>query len=218
MLKRIIAASLITTTLALTGIVGTAAADGYNDHDERRNAWSRDRDYEDSSYRKNTNYRKKTTVVVDRRIHRRVVNDTLPIRRLLDLDSSYRGYKVKSVAVKIRSNRSHGRIKLLVNGQVVDRERVNGENWITLRTDDDKTIGRNLRSLKLQIRGKVYIKDIRVKLKKPTPRRRHSNVNNTHGNRAQPKVTIINSRHIEDPVGRIIRLILKDIIVPASAL
>jgi len=218
MLKRLIAVSLITTTLALTGIVGTAAADDHDDHDSDRNAWSRDWNHEDSSYRKRGKREAKGMIVVARKIHRRVVNDTLPLRRLLDLDNSYRGYKVKSIAVKVRSNRSHGRLKLAVNNQVVDRERIDGEKWITLSTEDDKTIGHDLRSLKLLVRGKVYIKNIRVTMKEPTTNRRYSNVNHTHGNRSQPKVTVISTQHAEGPVERIIRVILKDIIVPSSTL
>jgi len=217
MLKRIIAASVITTGLSLAAL-GEVNADNRDDDSYRYSAWSMDNDHRDDRYNKHHASKKKSSkMIVERKIHRRVVDDTLPIRRLLDLDGSYKGYKVKSVAVKIRPNRSYGRVKLLVNGQVVDRERIDNDNWITLRTDDDKTIGRDLKSLQLDVRGKLYIKDIKVTLKRPVSSRRHTNVNHQHRDDVPPKVTVIKTRQVDDPVERLIRLILRDMRTPGGA-
>ena len=215
MLKRIVAATVLTTSLALTAM-GDAAADGRRGHDGYENPWNGNWGYEDSTYKNKRSHKANRTVVVDRKIHRRVENGTLPIRQLLNLDKSYKGYRVKSVAIKIRPDRSHGRVKLLVNNRTVDRERIDRENWITLRTDDDRTIGRDLRSLKLGVRGKVYIKDIQVTLAEPAYKR-HTRVNHhPKAKNVPPKVTVIKTRHVEDPVVRILRVILKDMNTPGG--
>ena len=41
-------------------------------------------------------------------LHRRYFDEFIPLRRLLNLDRSYRGYSVQSVIVKVRPHRSRG--------------------------------------------------------------------------------------------------------------
>jgi hypothetical protein len=204
MLKRIVAATVISTGLAIS-VMGNASADGSRDHNGTGNPWSAEWKQDQSSYKNGGR-----KIVVERKIHRRVVNGTLPIRKLLDLDRSYKGYRVKSVAVKIRPGRSYGRVKLLVNGRTVDRERLNNDTWITLRTNEDKTIDRDLRTLELGVRGKVYIKDIKVTLAKPAPRRRHTDARPHRADRVPPKVDVVTTRTDHDAFDRILRIILRD--------
>jgi|GEM_PF-3075043 len=209
MLKRFIAASVVTAAIAMSGTTAVHADRGQDDN-YRYNTWSIEDDHRGDRYnRHNASKSHSRKTVVKRKIHRRVIDEALPLRRLLDLDRSYTGYRVKSVAIKIRPYRSYGRVKLLVNGHAVDRQRIDDEKWITLRTDNDKTIGRDLRSLKLGVRGKLYIKDIQVTLKKPVRKHRHSNVSHKH--KTPPKVTVVKTRPAEDPVERLLRIILKDI-------
>ena len=209
MLKKIIAATVISTGLAISAI-GDASADDHRKKGGYETSRSTEWGQANYSYKEHGYQNARRKVVVERKIRRRIDGDTLPLRRLLDLDRSYNGYRVKSVAIKIKPNGSYGRIKLLVNGQVVDRERIDGEKWITLRTDDDKTIGRDLKTLRLGVRGNVYIKNIQVSLAKPAYKRR-GDVRGHTRKHVSPKVTVINTNHVEDPIARIFRIILKDI-------
>ena len=213
MLNRILAAIVFTTSLAISGI-GSANADdeSSNNHTDRSShSYQTGHSDDGHGFKKHSN-----RIVVSRKLNRRVVNDTLPVRKLLDLDRSYRGYRVKTVRVKVKPHRSHGRIKLLVNGHMVDRDHIDENKWITLRTDDDKTIGRDLRSLKLHIRGKAFIKNVEVTLAKPRRPRHHADAGWSGGANGAPDT--VKYSHIDDPVFRILRVILHDVRIQSAAL
>jgi len=211
MLKQLLTAAVLSASVA-TMATGSAFADGDEGRDGHGNRWSIERDHRDNRHSDHARRTPSRKIVVERRVHRRVVDGTLPIRRMLDLDRTYTGYRVKSVMVKIKPYRSHGRIKLLVNGDAVDRVRITDDKWITLRTDDDKTIGRGLKSLKLDVRGKVYIKVIKVILAEPRSRRIYSDVKPPRTDRRHPDRTVVNTnRVVNSPIEQILRVILGDI-------
>lgn len=213
MLNRILAATVFTATLAIAGISSANADEQstYN-HNSRSSAPYQTAHSDDGhGFKKQSN-----RIVISRKLNRRVVNDTLPVRKLLDLDRSYRGYRVKTVRVKVKPHRSHGRIKLLVNGHTVDRDRIDENKWITLRTDGDKTIGRDLRSLKLRIRGKALIKNVEVTLAKPRRPRHHAAAGRAGAANDTPNT--VKYSHIDDPVFRILRVILHDVKIQSAAL
>jgi len=102
--------------------------------------------------------------VLEQRIRRRVVNDEVPLRALFGLDRDYTGYRVDAVVIHVRPKNSRGRIKLLANGAVVDRERAGDGRTIRLHPDDERILGHDLRSLRLGVRGSVFIRDIEIHL------------------------------------------------------
>ena len=115
-------------------------------------------------------------------LHRRYFDEFIPLRRLLNLDRSYRGYSVQSVIVKVRPHRSRGRLALIANGYVVDRARAREFRRIELTPDSDRTLGRDLNRLQLLVRGRAYIDSIQVKLRAPRHNRRAPNVHRTSDN------------------------------------
>ncbi len=205
MFKNILTATVITASLALLTVGDARASSRYDDHGNRWSVERNNRDDRDGRYER---ARQSRGLVVERKMRTRVVDETLPIRRLLDLDRSYKGYRVKSVMVKIKPGRSHGRLKLLVNGNVVDRQFVDDKKWITLRPDTDKTIGRDLKSLKLNIRGKVYIKEIKAVLVKARTYPRYSKARSQWKNRPAP---VVYTHHSGYPIDRILRIILGNV-------
>lgn len=102
--------------------------------------------------------------VLEQRLRRRVVNDEVPLRRLFGLDGDYAGSRVDTVVVHVRPKDSRGRVKLLANGAVVDRKRAGDGRTIRLHPDDERVLGHDLRSLRLAVRGQVFIRDIEVHL------------------------------------------------------
>lgn len=110
-------------------------------------------------------------LTLERRIDRRVKNTVLPLRRIFRLGRDYAGYRVSAVIVKLRPFKHRARVKLLVNGRAVDGQTVRRAGAIHLRLDDERTIGRDLRSLKLDICGKMFVKSIKVKLTRLSNRR-----------------------------------------------
>ena len=119
-------------------------------------------------------------------VHRRYVHEQIPLRRLLGLDRNYRGYRIQSVTVKVRPNRTRARLALLADGHVVDRARARHTRHVELRPDDNRTLGRDLNRLQLAVRGSAYIDSIQVKLRAPRhdQRRRHVH-QTTHDHRQQ---------------------------------
>ncbi len=112
-------------------------------------------------------------------LHRRYFDESLPLRRLLNLDRDYRGYAIQSVTVKVRPHKSRGRLALVANGQVVDRARAGETRHIVLMPNDDRTLGRDLNRLQLAVRGRAYIDSIQVKLRAPRHQRRGPQVHRT---------------------------------------
>ncbi len=132
MLKHILAAIVITAGMALSNL-GEAQADSV--YGNNSNPWVVEHNHQGDHNNEYVHAAPSRKVVVDRKIRRRVANKTLKIHRLLDLKHSYKGYRVKKVMLKIKPRRSHGRIKLLVNGKVTDVERIDDEKWITLHSE-----------------------------------------------------------------------------------
>jgi len=114
--------------------------------------------------------------ILERRIDRRVENTVLPLRRLFDLGRDYTGYRVSTVVVTLRPLKHRGRVKLLVNGRAVDGQVIRRAGTIRLHLDGKRIVGRNLRSLQLDVRGKMFVKSIKIKLTR-TPKRRHAAAN-----------------------------------------
>ncbi|MBO6783360.1 MAG: hypothetical protein JJ899_08850 [Alphaproteobacteria bacterium] len=130
----------------------------HSDHYERRGGYHRDHD---------RGYRRGRMEIVSVRLHRRYAHETIPLRRLLELDGAYRGYKVREVTVVLRPHRSRGPLALVANGEVVDRARPREGRVLRLTPDDDRTLGRDLRRLQLDVRGRAFIDRIDVKLRAP---------------------------------------------------
>jgi len=124
-------------------------------------------------------------------VHRRYVNEAIPLRRLLGLDRDYSGYRIQSVTVKVRPHRTRARLALLANGQVVDRARASHTRRIELTPSGDRTLGRDLNRLQLAVRGGAYIDSIQVKLRAPRHDRGGRHVHRTsHDRRVEsPDVT-----------------------------
>lgn len=108
-----------------------------------------------------------TSQVVRVDLHRRVFDETIPLRRLLGLDRDYRGYDVRSVNVRLRPDRGRASLDLLADGRVVDRSRRRDGGNIELRTGHENTLGRDLSRLQLAVRGRTYIESISVELRAP---------------------------------------------------
>lgn len=109
-------------------------------------------------------------IVLHTRVHRAVQSDRIPLRRLLGLDRHHNGYRVESVTVTTRKRGGFGRINLLVNGRRVDSEFIRGVRTVSLEPKRFDVIGREIRSLALEVRGRAFIKDVRIKLVKPSRR------------------------------------------------
>lgn len=107
-------------------------------------------------------------------VRRRYANEAIPLRRLLRLDRDYRGYRIQSVTVKVRPNRTRARLALIANGRVVDRARARHTRRIELTPQGGRTIGRDLKRLQLAVRGRAYIDSIEVKLRAPRHDRRRT--------------------------------------------
>lgn len=104
---------------------------------------------------------------VSARVHQRYANETVPLRRLFDLDRSYRGYRVRDVTVYLRPNASRGPVKLITNGEVVDQARPREGRVLRLRPGNDRTLGHDLGRLQLNIPGRAFIDRIDVTLRAP---------------------------------------------------
>ena len=124
-------------------------------------------------------------------VHRRYANEAISLRRLLGLGGDYRGYRIQSVTVKVRPNRTRARLALIANGQVVDRARAWRTRRIELTPSGGRTLGRDLNRLQLAVRGRAYIESIEVKLRAPRHDRRDRRVFRTSHDRrvATPDLT-----------------------------
>ncbi len=122
-------------------------------------------------------------------LNRRYWNESIPLRRLLGLGPDYRGYRVQSVTVKLRSPRRHhyrhnshyggghghfqhrpARLSLLTNGYVADRARAGGSRRIKLYPGENDVLGREIGRMQLAVRGRAFIDSIKVELSPPRPR------------------------------------------------
>ncbi|MFT6580690.1 MAG: hypothetical protein ACJAU6_001119 [Alphaproteobacteria bacterium] len=142
--------------------------------------------------------------VLKKKIDRRLKNITLPLRRIFDLGRDYKGYRIDAVMVKLGAKKRRGRVKLRVNGHVVDRKNVGDGRVLWLRPGSANVIGQGLNSLQLEIDGKMYVRDVKVKMTRLS-NRRHSAV----GYRYTPAATELGSREAESIAQLILRQILR---------
>jgi hypothetical protein len=184
-----------TTASAETWRVTTTSS--WNDYD-RHGRWNNNRNH--SSRRAVRAPARRH--VLEKRIDRRVKNTTLPLRRMFDLGRDYKGYRIDAIVVKLRSKSRKGRVKLLVNGRAVDGQRVRGDETVRLRLNDSRVIGKSLKSLKLNVRGKMFIKNIKIKMSR-IPNRRHSAIKR----HSAPVDTNITRRTAEQIARQILRQI-----------
>jgi len=155
------------------------------------------RDWSRQAYKKPSHSK-----VLEKSIDRRLKNTTLPLRRIFDLGRDYKGYRIDAVMVKLGAKKRRGRVKLRVNGRVVDRKRAGDGRVLWLRPGDANVIGRGVNSLQLEIDGKMYVRDIKIKMTRLS-KRRHSSIDHRYA----PVATEVGPKEAE----RIARLILRQI-------
>lgn len=126
------------------------------------------RDHDRNHYRPNRHV--KRDLVLERRINQRVRNETISLRRLMGIGKNYRGHRIESVVVTLAPRRTHGRVALMVNGHSVDRERLGERRVIRLDPGNRAIVGKTVRSLNLNVRGKATIKSVKVRLSAERPR------------------------------------------------
>ncbi|MDH5749656.1 MAG: hypothetical protein OEY85_10145 [Rhodospirillales bacterium] len=128
------------------------------------------------------------------RIGRIVQNETLPLRRLLGLDRKFLGYRVETVTVRIHSrpdrHMARGALRLIADGAVADHKRAGFERDVRLVPWNGGVIGRDFRTLRLDVRGRVRVRSIRVTLSRPS-----------HGRHGRGHVD--NCRSMEQTIGRV---------------
>jgi len=110
-------------------------------------------------------YLQRTVTTVSVVIDEKVGNEVIPLRRLLDLDNRYRGYKVQKVVVRLKPRNRHGRLSLLVDGRVMDRASTRGVNEIVFKPDHREILGHTTRRLQLAMKGKAHIRSISVQIR-----------------------------------------------------
>lgn len=109
------------------------------------------------------------SLVLERRVNQRVRNETISLRRLMGIGKSYRGRRIEAVVVTLAPRRARGKVSLMVNGHSVDRERLGDRHVIRLDPGHRAVVGKTVRSLNLNVRGKATIKKIKVRLSAPRP-------------------------------------------------
>jgi hypothetical protein len=94
------------------------------------------------------------------------VNERLPLLYLAQIDRSYDGYTVESVTVNVMGSDSRSTMTLLINGQA--------DGWynaprgiVTFSPRYKPMIGRDLRTLQLDVRGMIDIASITLNLRSP---------------------------------------------------
>lgn len=105
--------------------------------------------------------------VISVRLNQRVRDEVIPLRSLLDLDGSFRGYKLEKVVVHLKRRRSAERLALIADGEVIDSRRARHDPHIVLRPHSREVLGVTLRRLQLAVDGTAFIKSIDVRLDAP---------------------------------------------------
>lgn len=185
------------TAVAFVGLIAStqvAHADTQWNNPNNNGYWQTAR--ADTAHRENYTDRHQKTL--KKNVHKKVRNTAVPLKRLFDLSRDYAGYRVDAVIVKLNPGGAKGRMKLMVNGRAVDGQSIRGRRVIRLDVNKRTVIGSNMKSLRLDVKGKAFIKDIKVKLS-PTVTSRRDNRRNAESNQR------ISQRTIE----RITRLILR---------
>jgi hypothetical protein len=147
----------------------------------------------------------KQTITLSHKFRGEVRNEELPLRRLLGITAKYRGYRIDEVRVFARHHNSRGRIKLLINGETVARERLGRATVTYLVPGSRAVVGRNAGSVKLRVRGRAFIRRIQVTLTKPAPRHVRAP---RHDHKPAPVVV---TKKSDDRVWRIFNRILREV-------
>lgn len=105
-----------------------------------------------------------------------VHNTEIPLRALFNIGRDFAGYSVDSLQVEVAS-RGHrfSKLSLEVNGRSVDSE-YDPQGWVTLDPGLWDQIGTEIRTLRLDVRGQLYIGGIYINL------RRHGDAGRPGGN------------------------------------
>jgi|GEM_PF-1763921 len=175
MLKKLLIA---TALIGFIGAAPTAQADAPRAHTNlhahsTHNTWGSDRDY--------TNRKARHHEVIERTFNQRIRNAGLPLLKRSGLKQDYRGYRIDAVVVTVRPGPSKGRIGLVINGKRVDAERLGDKRVIRLRPGDVDVLGRDLRSMRLDVRGRAFVKDVKIKMSKRAYSKNDRNGRKTNG-------------------------------------
>jgi hypothetical protein len=110
-------------------------------------------------------YVKHTVTTISVEIDEKVRNEIIPLRRLVQLDTRYRGYKVQKVVVRLKPRNRRGRVFLLANGRPVDHAFTRRTHIITLIPNGREILDYNTRRLQLKLDGKAHIKSIDIQIR-----------------------------------------------------
>ncbi|HPI41110.1 MAG TPA: hypothetical protein PLJ21_09920 [Pseudobdellovibrionaceae bacterium] len=95
-----------------------------------------------------------------------VENSEIPLRALFDIDREFYGYTIDSIQVEVSSaGFRNTRLSLEVNGQRVDSE-FDPQGWITLDPGMWDQIGTEIRTLRLDVQGRLHIGGIYINLRR----------------------------------------------------
>ncbi len=103
-----------------------------------------------------------TTISVD--LNERARDEVIPLRRLLDIDRRYRGYRLGKVVVHLRPRQRSSRLSLLVDGQIVDSAAARDRHRVVLRPRSREIFGHTTGRLRLAVEGPLFIEGIDVQL------------------------------------------------------
>lgn len=94
-------------------------------------------------------------------------NETLPLRRLADIDRNFRGFNVERVLIVTRSGirPTQTNLQLLMNGYVEAERTVYSEPQVVLMPRGINQIGDEANSLQLRVNGEIYIERVIVELR-----------------------------------------------------
>lgn len=145
---------MIKNLLALTLILGLSSQAGATTLETQRNRWTDSQEVILSEQ-------------VDARLSR---GDRIALRRLLDLDQSYRNMEVKKIIVLAKSKNGFERVMAVGNGRQYDSETVN-DSLEAIELNVNRAIGRELQNLQLQVSGDVLIHSVTVVLETDSWRR-----------------------------------------------
>lgn len=144
---------------------------------------------------------------VEVHLHQKVRNEVLPLRKILGLNDRYRGYDVRKIVIDLKPKHRAKRLSLVADGHIVDSERARNKHKVVLRLDDDRTLGRDLRRLQLEVDGTAYIHSITAKLEAPKYRQKHSRKHH-HGSEKQSS-TDYEDEVYEKLAAEIVRILVK---------
>lgn len=100
-------------------------------------------------------------------LSRRVANETLHLRQLANINQSYDGYTVESVVVDLRNSGPRAEISLVTDGRREDTA-YSPQGRIDLHPRFGAVLGRDIRTLQLEVLGVADIASITVNLRERT--------------------------------------------------